>query len=62
MIDDYMIEPIEDEPLCFCDVCNGDLYEGDEIFKIEGDNICKGGDCLEEHFSYAKHTVEKGDL
>ena len=38
----------EEQPLFFCDECNGDIYEGDSIYKIENDSICE--ECLHDHF------------
>ena len=39
-VPDCKLEPIEDEAVAFCDECNGDLYEGDDYYFIEGDRIC----------------------
>lgn len=49
----------EEQPIYFCDECNGDIYEGDSIFKIDGDKICE--DCLDSYFGYCKYTATKGD-
>lgn len=46
----------EEQPMMFCDMCNGDLYAGDSVYKIEGDKICE--DCILEYFEWAK--VELG--
>ena len=59
MIDNYRLEPIDAPTICFCDICNGDLYEGDEVYRIEGDTVCSE-DCLGSYFEHAKVTVEKG--
>lgn len=58
-VPDYQLEPIEDGAVAFCDECNGDLYEGDTVYKIDGDTICE--ECLADYFDWAKTTAAKGD-
>lgn len=55
-VPDYKLEPIEQGAVIFCDQCNGDLYEGDTVYKIDGDVICE--DCLGDYFSSFKQTLE----
>ena len=50
---------IEEHPITFCDVCNGDLYEGDGVYKVENDIICSS-ECLENYFEGFKQTLERG--
>lgn len=58
-VPDYRLEPDEEVPVCFCAECNGDIYEGDTVYKIDGDAICSD-DCLQEYFRHSLQTVEKG--
>jgi len=37
---------------CYCKVCDGEIYEGEEYLKVEGDNIHE--DCFDE---YAKNML-----
>lgn len=57
-VPDYKLEPDDEQPVMFCGNCNGDLYEGDTIYKIDGDTVCE--ECLADYFDWAKTTVYKG--
>lgn len=56
---DCKLEPVDIPTICFCDVCNGDLYEGDEVYRVDGDTICSD-DCLSRYFKHVKMRVRKG--
>ena len=34
-------EPEEVKPVCACDWCGTDLYEGSEVFTVNGDTYCE---------------------
>lgn len=38
------LEPPEDKIFGYCDHCGGEIYEGEEVYEIEGDIIHE--DCL----------------
>ena len=59
-VPDYRLEPKDEPALFFCDECNGDIYEGDEIYNIDGDTICT--ECLADYFNWAKTTADKGEF
>lgn len=50
--------PVEEQPVTFCDDCNGDLYEGDSFFRIGGDKVCSK-ECLANYFGIEEETVTK---
>lgn len=55
-VQDYKLEPAVIKTFGYCDECGGDLYEGDTVYKIDGDVICE--DCLSDYFSSFKQTLE----
>lgn len=46
------LEPPEDKVFCYCDYCGGEIYEGEDIYEIDGDIIHE--DCL---LDYAKDKL-----
>lgn len=40
------LEPPEDKVYGYCDYCNGEIYEGDTVYDIDGQRIHE--DCLED--------------
>lgn len=40
------LEPRESMPVCTCDWCGGDLYAGDDAYKIDGRIVCRR--CIED--------------
>lgn len=40
--------PEEDTPECICDHCGSELYGGDYIYTISGENICE--DCMNDMY------------
>lgn len=40
------------KPFCRCDVCSGDIYEGNYYFDFDGDIVCEDceRDYVREHF------------
>ena len=57
---DNMLDTDEEQPLFFCDECNGDIYKGDSIYRIDGDKICY--DCLHDYFNWCKEDAEQEDF
>lgn len=41
-------QPDEPSPKAKCDCCGDDLYEGDYIFTVNGENLCM--DCLNDNY------------
>jgi hypothetical protein len=33
-------EPDDEKPVCTCDYCDADLYEGETVYKINGEVYC----------------------
>lgn len=46
--------PNADEPpvACECDLCNGNIYEGDAVYVIDGIHVCE--DCIDNSRTYAE--------
>lgn len=36
----------DEEPVCTCDMCGGDIYEGDTVYKVSGHTYCM--DCMDD--------------
>ncbi len=53
------LEPPEDKIFGYCDHCGGEIYEGEDIYEIDGDIIHE--ECLldyaKEHFAMKKEAV-----
>ena len=54
------LEPPEEHPVGYCDHCGGEVYEGDTVYRIDGQ--CIHDDCLEDfakdYFADCKEEVE----
>lgn len=54
------LEPPEDKPVSYCGFCGGEVYEGDTVYRIDGQLIHE--DCLEDfakdYFADCKEVVE----
>ena len=54
------LEPPEEKPVSRCDFCDGEIYEGDAVYRIDGELIHE--DCLEDfarnYFSNCKEVME----
>ncbi len=44
--DDWKTSPPESSPVKACDYCGCELYEGDYIYEVDGENLCR--DCLDK--------------
>lgn len=51
MVVDEQWQPLY-KPLCRCDECDGDIYEGDYYFDFDGDVVCENceSDYVKERF------------
>lgn len=51
MVVDSQWQPLH-RPLCRCDECGGDIYEGDYYFDFDGDAVCENcvSDYVKERF------------
>lgn len=60
-LNDYNIDPPEDEVCGYCDHCGGEIYKGEIYYRIDGENIHK--DCLaefaEDYFEYCREEAEE---
>lgn len=54
-VPDYKLEQQEENPLYFCDQCNGDIYTGYTIYKLDKDTIC--WECLRDYFEESKRIA-----
>lgn len=43
-------------PVCKCEMCGEEIYEGDTMYVIEGKNICES--CIDECRTYAEFEDE----
>jgi len=46
-----------ERPICTCPACDRDMFEGDELFDIEGEEVCE--DCADEWFEEFKRTNKR---
>ena len=47
MIDNYLLsEPNEERPVYECDICGGNIWEGQSYYEIENKKIC--ADCISD--------------
>lgn len=44
--DDWKTSPPESSPVKTCDYCGCELYEGDYIYEVDGESLCR--DCLDK--------------
>lgn len=51
MVADSQWQPMY-KPICRCDVCDGDIYEGNDFYDFDGDIVCDDckWDYVREHF------------
>lgn len=42
---------------CYCEVCGGEIYVGDEYLEVEGNNIHE--DCFDEYAKIALNPIRK---
>jgi hypothetical protein len=54
MVVGYGLESTE-EPLATCVMCECDLYEGEDVYCINGEYICEN--CIEEYYKEYKVTL-----
>ena len=46
-------QEIDDErPVCFCEKCNGEIYQGEDYYYIAEMNICE--DCIADYIRTAE--------
>lgn len=45
----YLRERPEPEPVTECPVCRASLYEGDDVYKVDGEVVCGTRECLERY-------------
>lgn len=45
--DDWKTIPPEPEPVAYCAICGGEMYEGDTLYTVDG-GICE--QCLNDHY------------
>ncbi len=43
----HLLEPDAERVFCLCDHCNGEIYEGETYYEIDGDKIHE--DCFYEY-------------
>lgn len=45
--DDWKTSPPEPEPVAYCAICGGEMYEGDTLYTVDG-GICET--CRDDHY------------
>lgn len=45
----------QDIPVCTCELCGYEIYEGTPMYVIEGKNICEG--CIDDCRTYAEFEI-----
>lgn len=56
-VPDYQLEPQETCVFCYCAHCGSEIYEGEDIYKIDRDLIHEY--CLRDYFEEFKCTAER---
>lgn len=51
-IEDAYLEPTEKIVCCECDMCGGEIYDGDDCYELLGFTICES--CIEDSRCYAE--------
>lgn len=48
-----------EEPVCSCDICGEDIFQGQLYYEIDSQNICE--ECIENGKRYAEHEEPDTD-
>ena len=52
-------DPADAKVMARCKACDAEIYEGEFVYRIEGDIICRDGGCLAEYIAPDCMTIEQ---